>query len=398
MGNSIYLDYAATTPIDPEIVESMLRYMGPDGVFGNSASNTHHFGLKAREAVERARDELASLINAEPNEVIWTSGATESVNLAIKGIADLYGSRGSHIVTSLLEHKAVLDSCRYLEQRGFHVTYLRPDSNGLISSEQVEEVLRPETILVSLMHVNNEIGTVTDINSIASVTSKHGIPLHIDAAQSIARLKLDMQTTKADLVSMSGHKMYGPKGIGALYVRRSPRLRIQSQIHGGGHEQGLRSGTLATHQIVGMGEAARLIRKHRNIETAQIKMMSNRLLSQIKKIERISFNGNQSHTVPGIVNVSFACVESESLIMMLDDIAISTGSACTSASVEPSHVLTSLGLDEDTVHSSIRISFGRFTTADEIDCAVTRLTDSVSDLRGISPNWITGSKRSEVVS
>ncbi len=383
----VYLDYAATTPVDPDIVEVMVRFLGPDGVFGNPASRSHQFGREAEEAVKKARQEVANLINAEPDEIIWTSGATESNNLAIKGIAHSCADHGNHIVTSALEHKSILDPCRYLEHQGFYVTYIKPNSDGLIVPEQVESSLRPDTILVSLMHVNNEIGSITDVKSIAEITRERGIPFHIDAAQSGARLILDMQNIQADLVSLSGHKMYGPKGIGALYRRRNPRTRLQAQIHGGGHEQGLRSGTLPTHQIVGMGEAARLTRKRYKTDSTKVELLSDRLLNRLKTIGRVSISGNRMYCVPGIINVSFAFVDSESLIMMLKDIAVSTGSACTSASIEPSHVLVALGLDEELAHCSLRLSIGRFTTSEDIDHAAQLITDSVHELRSISPLW-----------
>ena len=383
----VYLDYAATTPVDPEIVEVMVHFLGPGGVFGNPASRSHQFGWEAEEAVKNARQEVANLINAEPDEIIWTSGATESNNLAIKGLAYSCAGHGNHIITSALEHKSILDSCRYLEQQGFCVTYIKPDSDGLITPQQVEATFRPDTVLVSLMHVNNEIGSITDVKSIAEITRERGIPFHIDAAQSGARLVLDMQNIQADLVSLSGHKMYGPKGIGALYRRRNPRTRLQAQIHGGGHEQGLRSGTLPTHQIVGMGEAARLTKKRFKTDSTKVEFLSDRLLERLKMIEQVSINGNRMYCVPGIVNASFAFVDSESLIMMLKDIAVSTGSACTSASMEPSHVLMALGLDEELAHCSLRLSMGRFTTSEEIDHAAQLITDSVRELRSISPLW-----------
>ena len=313
----------------------------------------------------------------------------ESDNLAIKGVAQAYADQGQHIVTSEIEHKAVLDSCRHLEEQGFDVTYIRPDASGLIDPEQVEAALRPDTILVSLMHVNNEIGTINNVGSISEITREHEIPFHVDAAQSTARLTLDMQIIQADLVSFSGHKMYGPKGVGALYVRRNPRTRLQAQIHGGGHERGMRSGTLPTHQIVGMGEAARIAKERQESDSAKVELLSKRLLSRLGQIEQVSVNGKRLHCVPGIVNVSFAFVESESLIMLLKgNIAVSTGSACTSASIEPSHVLIALGLDEETAHSSLRISIGRFTTCEEVDYAAEQIASAVHELRDISPSWV----------
>ena len=328
MKNEVYLDYAATTPVDPVVVQMMLPYLGPDGVFGNPSSRTHRFGQQASDAVEWSRQQLAYLINAEPDEIIWTSGATESDNLAIKGAAQFHASRGNHIITSAIEHKAVLDSCSYLGNHGFDITYLKPNSDGLITPEQVISELRPETILVSLMHVNNEIGTITDIETISEITRDRNILFHTDAAQSAARLALDMQTTKADLVSLSGHKMYGPKGIGALYVRRNPRAQLQAQIHGGGHERGIRSGTLPTHQVVGMGEAARLVATKREVDSIRINALSEDLLQSLREIELVTANGDRNHCVDGIINVSIPFVESESLMMMVTDVAVSNGSAC----------------------------------------------------------------------
>ena len=364
-----------------------MRYLGPDGVFGNPSSRSHRFGWDAEEAVEEARLHLADLISSDPDEIVWTSGATESNNLAIKGVAYSYADRGNHIVTSVLEHKAVLDSCQYLEHQGFDVTYINPDSGGLITPERVKAALRPNTILVSLMHVNNEIGSITDVKSIGEITRERNIVFHMDAAQSTARLNLDMQSIKADVVSISGHKMYGPKGIGALYVRRRPRTRIQAQMHGGGHEGGMRSGTLPTHQIVGMGAAARLVQNRMEADMTRAKFLSERLINHLQDIELIRLNGNRLYCVPDIVNVCFPFVEAESLIMMLKDVAVSTGSACTSASIEPSHVLMGLGLDEDSAHSSLRFSIGRFTTTKEIDYVASQVAQAVSELRKLSLTW-----------
>ena len=383
----IYLDYAATTPTDPAVVGVMIRYLGPDGVFGNPASRFHSFGREAEEAVEQARVHVAELINAEPREIVWTSGATESDNLAIKGAAAAHADRGAHIVTSTIEHKAVLDSCLHLERNGFEVTRLTPGADGLITPKLVESALRDDTILLSLMHVNNEIGTITDIETIGRMTRDRGIPFHVDAAQSAARLPLDMQRQCADFVSLSGHKMYGPKGVGALYVRRRPRAGLQPQIHGGGHERGLRSGTLPTHQIAGMGEAAHLIAKRSNDDATHTANLGRRFLDRLQCVEQLSINGNRTHCVPGIVNLSFASVESESLMVALPDVAFSTGSACMSARVEPSYVLRALGLDDDSAHSSLRFSIGRFTTVKEIDYAAERILDAVAELRSLSSAW-----------
>ena len=389
MTREVYLDYAATTPVDPRVVEKMVRFLGPDGVFGNPSSALHRQGQEANNAVQHSRQLVADLINAESDEIIWTSGATESDNLAIKGVAQLYADRGRHIVTSEIEHKAVLDSCLYLEGMGFEVTYIKPNSDGLVTPGQVETAIRSDTILVSLMHVNNEIGTITDIESISKITKDRDVFFHTDAAQSAARLPLDMKTIPADLVSLSGHKMYGPKGIGALYVRRNPHVRLQPQIHGGGHERGIRSGTLPTHQIVGMGEAARLVTDRRAEDNARIRTLSQDLLHRLMKIEQVSVNGNREYCIDAIVNVSIDSVESESLMMLLTNIAMSNGSACTSASLEPSHVLTALGMDEETAHSSLRFSIGRFTTLEEIHQSTKQIAEAIYELRRLSPHWTT---------
>ena len=387
MKTPVYMDYAATTPTDPAVVAVMTRYLGPDGVFGNPASRLHRFGQDAEEAVEQARLHVADLINADPREIVWTSGATESDNLAIKGSVAARGQRCGHIVTSAIEHKAVLDCCLHLERHGYEVTRIEPKADGLITPELVESALRDDTILVSLMHVNNEIGTITDIEAIGRLVRNRGIPFHVDAAQSVARVRLDMERQYADFVSLSAHKMYGPKGVGALYVRRRPRARLEPQIHGGGHERGLRSGTLPTHQIAGMGEAARLIAKRRSQDVARARQLETRFLERLRSVERVSINGDRRHCVPGIVNLSFPCVESESLIVALPDIGFSTGSACTSARVEPSHVLRALGLDDDSAHSSVRFSFGRFTRPHEVDYAANRIRDAVTELRSLSGEW-----------
>ena len=365
----------------------MTRHLGLDGIFGNPSSRSHVFGREAADAVEVARDQVASLIHAEPSEIIWTSGATESINLAIKGVAGKTTNRGNHVVTSCLEHTAVLDACDQLTREGYKITYLSPDAEGLISPASVEEALREDTVLVSLMHVNNEVGTITNIETISELTRRRGIAFHVDAVQSAARLSLDMGTLQADLLSLSAHKMYGPKGVGALYVRSRPRIQVKPQMHGGGHERGLRAGTLPTHQLVGMGEAARLVRERIHSDVAAVSCLDSRLLGHLAGIEYSFLNGNQAHRAPGIVNVAFSCVESESLMMALKHVAVSSGSACTSSRVESSYVLKALGLDEDLASCSIRLSFGRYTTEQEIDFTAACLRRTIDALRQLSPNW-----------
>jgi cysteine desulfurase len=387
MQKPIYFDYLATTPVDPRVVEKMVHCLSIEGNFGNPASRSHLYGWKAEEAVENARRQVADLINADPREIVWTSGATESDNLAIKGVAHFYAKKGKHIVTSKIEHKAVLDTCRQLEREGYEVTYLNPDSKGLISPEAVANALRDDTILVSIMHANNEIGTVNDIAGIGEVTRNAGVLFHVDAAQSAGKIAIDMEQMKVDLLSMSGHKMYGPKGIGALYVRRKPRVRLEAQMHGGGHERGMRSGTLATHQIVGMGEAAQLAREGMAEEAVRLNALRQRFWDGISDIEEVHINGDNVHRLPGALNVSIAFVEGESLIMSLKDLAVSSGSACTSASLEPSYVLRALGLNDELAHSSLRFSFGRFTTEADVDTAVAQLRTAVEKLRELSPLW-----------
>lgn len=382
-GRPVYLDYAATTPVDPEIIESMTEYLGPDGVFGNSASRVHWFGQRAWEAVKRARDQVAALLNAEPSEIVWTSGATESINLAIKGVALGHASRGKHLLVSCMEHKAVLDTCIELERTGFEVTRLNPDAHGLITVDRVREALRDDTILVSLMHANNEVGTITDIRSIGELTESAGVAFHVDATQTVGRLSFDMREIKADLVSFSGHKIYGPKGVGVLYVRRQGRrFRVQPQIHGGGHQEGLRAGTLATHQIVGMGEAARIIKIRRTADLRSTQGLEKRLLARLAEVRNVYINGNQEHRVPGIASISFPGVASDSLLLLLrQHVAISSGSACTTATRQPSHVLQALRLPQDHARSAVRISIGRFTTRAEIDFASHRICAAVVELR-----------------
>ncbi|NVK00437.1 MAG: IscS subfamily cysteine desulfurase [Oceanospirillaceae bacterium] len=383
----IYMDYSASTPVDPRVAEKMMACLTPDGNFGNPASRSHLFGWKAEEAVETARRQVADLIGADPREIVWTSGATESDNLAIKGVAHFYHKKGKHIITSKIEHKAVLDATRQLEREGYEVTYLTPGSDGLITPQMVADAMREDTILVSLMHINNEIGTVTDIAAIGELTRKHGVLFHVDAAQSAGKIPLDMNEMKVDLLSLCAHKIYGPKGVGALYVRRKPRVRIEAQIHGGGHERGMRSGTLATHQIVGMGEAFRIAKEEMDSEKQRLISLRDRFWSQIKDMEEVYVNGSFEERYPGNLNVSFAFVEGESLLMSLKDLAVSSGSACTSASLEPSYVLRALGLNDEMAHSSIRFSFGRFTTEEEVDYAAAQVRTAVEKLRELSPLW-----------
>ena len=387
MQKPIYFDYLATTPVDPRVVEKMVHCLSMEGNFGNPASRSHLYGWKAEEAVENARRQVADLIGADPREIVWTSGATESDNLAIKGVAHFYQKKGKHIVTSKIEHKAVLDTCRQLEREGFEVTYLDPDSHGLITPGAVADALREDTVLVSIMHANNEIGTVNDIAAIGEVTREAGVLFHVDAAQSAGKMDIDLKEMKVDLLSMSGHKMYGPKGIGALYVRRKPRVRLEAQMHGGGHERGMRSGTLATHQIVGMGEAAQIAKEGMAEEAVRLQALRQRFWDGIKDIEEVHVNGDMDQRLPGAINVSIAFVEGESLIMSLKDLAISSGSACTSASLEPSYVLRALGLNDELAHSSLRFSFGRFTTEEDVDVAVEQLRGAVGKLRELSPLW-----------
>ncbi|MED5311142.1 MAG: IscS subfamily cysteine desulfurase [Pseudomonadota bacterium] len=383
----IYLDYSSTNPVDPRVASKMMECLTLDGNFGNPASRSHMSGWKAEEAVETARRQVADLINCDPREIIWTSGATESDNLAIKGAAQFYQDKGRHLVTSAIEHKAVLDSCQQLEREGFSVTYLTPDSRGMISPEQVAAVIRPDTTLVSLMHVNNEIGVVSDIRAIGEVTRQHGVLLHVDAAQSAGKVAIDLSQMQIDLMSLTAHKIYGPKGIGALYVRRQPKVRIKPQVHGGGHEQGMRSGTLPTHQIVGMGEAFALAMNEMAAENARILALRNRLLNGLTAIPAMSVNGDLEQRVPGNLNVSFGYVEGESLMLALRDLEISSGSACTSASLEPSYVLHALGLSDELAHSSVRITVGRFSTEEEVDYAVTIIKKAVAKLREGSAQW-----------
>jgi cysteine desulfurase len=385
MQKPIYFDYLATTPVDPRVAEKMMECLSIEGNFGNAASRSHLYGWKAEEAVESARRQVADLINADPREVVWTSGATESDNLALKGVAHFYQGKGKHIVTSKIEHKAVLDSCGQLEREGFEVTYLDPNSDGLTTPESVAGALRDDTILVSIMHANNEIGTVNDIAGIGEVTRNAGVLFHVDAAQSAAKIVIDMAQMKVDLMSFSAHKMYGPKGIGALYVRRNPRVHLEAQMHGGGHERGMRSGTLATHQIVGMGEAARIGAQEMASEAMRLIALRQRFWDGISDIDEVHINGDREARLPGAMNVRIAFVEGESLIMSLKGVAVSSGSACTSASLEPSYVLRALGLSDELAHSSLRFSFGRFTSEQDVDSAVEQLRHAVEKLRELSP-------------
>ena len=381
----IYMDYSATTPIDPRVADKMIPYLREQ--FGNPASRSHMYGWTAEKAVEEAREQVAALVNADSREIIWTSGATESNNLAIKGAAHFYKTKGKHIITVKTEHKAVLDTVRELEREGFEATYLQPQDNGLITLQQLEEAIRPDTILVSVMLVNNEIGVIQPIDEIGELCRKKGIIFHSDAAQATGKLPIDLQKTKVDLMSFSAHKTYGPKGIGALYVRRKPRVRIEAQMHGGGHERGLRSGTLATHQIVGMGEAFRIAREEMETELARIKALRDRLAKGLTEMEEVYVNGDMEHRVPHNLNVSFNYVEGESLIMAIKDIAVSSGSACTSASLEPSYVLRALGRSDELAHSSIRFTIGRFTTEEDIDFTINLIKEKVAKLRELSPLW-----------
>jgi cysteine desulfurase len=385
--STIYLDYASTTPVDPRVASKMMEFLTPEGEFGNPASRSHRFGWKADEAVEEARSHVANLVNCDPREVVWTSGATEADNLAIKGVARFYKSKGNHIITSKIEHKAVLDPCRQLEREGFEITYLDPDDKGVISPEAVKAAIKNSTILVSIMHINNELGTVNDISKIGDVTRDKGIFFHVDAAQSTGKVNIDLEKMSVDLMSFSAHKTYGPKGVGALYVRRKPRVRLEALIHGGGHERGMRSGTLATHQIVGMGEAFRLASKEMGEDHKKISKYHEKFLDKVKEIDHVYINGDLNNKVPNILNVSFNFVEGESLIMGLKDIAVSSGSACTSASLEPSYVLRALGRKDELAHSSIRFSFGRFTSDDDVNNTLDILGNVVHRLRELSPLW-----------
>ena len=383
----IYMDYSATTPVDERVAEKMCSCLTRQGLFGNPASRSHEYGWKAEAAVEQARADVAQLINANPKEIIWTSGATESDNLAIKGAAHFYQKKGKHIVTLKTEHKAVLDTCRQLEREGYEVTYLDPEPNGLLDLEKFEAALRDDTVVVSIMHVNNEIGVIQDIAAIGEICRDRKIIFHVDAAQSAGKVEIDAEKLKVDLMSFSAHKVYGPKGIGVLYVRRKPRVRLEAQMHGGGHERGLRSGTLPTHQIVGMGEAFRIAGEEMDADNARIRLLRDRLWNSLSDMEEVYLNGDMDQRIAGNLNVSFNFVEGESLIMALKDMAVSSGSACTSSSLEPSYVLRAIGRNDELAHSSIRFTTGRFTTEEEIDYVASLLREKVNKLRELSPLW-----------
>ena len=387
MSSPIYLDYSATTPVDQRVADKMCHYLTMDGNFGNPASRSHKYGWDAETAVEQARADVAALINADAKEIVWTSGATESDNLAIKGAAHFYSKRGKHIITSKTEHKAVLDTCRQLEREGFEVTYLDPEEDGLMDLAKLEAAIRDDTIIVSIMHVNNEIGVIQDIAAIGELCRARKIIFHVDGAQSAGKIEVDLQKLKVDLMSFSAHKVYGPKGIGALYVRRKPRVRIEAQMHGGGHERGMRSGTLATHQIVGMGEAFRIAKEEMDSETIRIRALRDRLLKGLEDMEELYVNGNLEQRVVHNLNLSFNYVEGESLLMAIDTLAVSSGSACTSASLEPSYVLRAIGRNDELAHSSIRFSIGRFTTEEDVDYTIKLLREKVDKLRLLSPLW-----------
>jgi cysteine desulfurase len=381
------MDYSATTPVDVRVAKKMAECLTMEGNFGNAASRSHYYGWQAEKAIDTARNQVASLVGADPREIVWTSGATESDNLAIKGIAHFYHKRGKHIITLKTEHKAVLDTCRQLEREGFEVTYLDPMANGLLDLDVFKEALREDTILVSIMHVNNEVGVIQDIQAIGDICRANKTFFHVDAAQSAGKVAIDLGSLPVDLMSFSAHKIYGPKGMGALYVRRKPRVRIEAQMHGGGHERGMRSGTLATHQIVGMGEAFSIAEAEMAEENIKIEKLRDRLLAGFADMEEVVINGDMESRIPGNLNISFNYVEGESLMMAISDVAVSSGSACTSASLEPSYVLRALGLSDELAHSSIRFTIGRYTTENEVDEAVTLVREKVQKLRDLSPLW-----------
>ena len=382
-----YLDYSSTTPVDKRVADEMVKFLTVEGDFGNPASRSHQFGWKAEEAVEKARMQVAELVNCDPREIVWTSGATEAINLGLKGAARFYSKKGKHVLTSKIEHKAVLDTCRELEREGFEVTYLDPDAEGIIQPEVVEANIRPDTVIAAFMHVNNEIGTINDIGAIGAITRAKGVLFFSDAAQSASKVPIDLQEWPVDLMSFSAHKAYGPKGVGALFVRRKPRVRLEAQMHGGGHERGMRSGTLPTHQIVGMGAAFAIAKAETEAEAKRLLGLRQRFWDQIKDIEELHVNGSMEQRVPGSLNVSFNYVEGESLLMALPHIAVSSGSACTSASLEPSYVLRALGVNDELAHSSIRFTFGRYTTEEQVDKAAHEVRTAVEKLRDLSPLW-----------
>ena len=387
MTTPIYMDYSATTPVDTRVAKKMMQYLTMDGDFGNPASNSHYYGWQADEAVKKARQQVADLIGADSKEIVWTSGATESNNLAIKGIAHFYHKKGKHIITLKTEHKAVLDTCRQLEREGYEVDYLDPMPNGLLDINVLKAAMREDTILVSIMHVNNEIGVIQDIETIGNLCRENKIFFHVDAAQSAGKVAIDLSVLPVDLMSFSAHKIYGPKGMGALYVQRKPRIRLEAQMHGGGHERGMRSGTLATHQIVGMGEAFAIANAEMLEENIKIRTLRDRLLAGFDGMEEVVINGDMESRIPGNLNISFNYVEGESLMMAISDIAVSSGSACTSASLEPSYVLRALGLSDELAHSSIRFTIGRYTTEQDVDKAIDLVRDKVQKLRDLSPLW-----------
>ena len=387
MTTPTYMDYSATTPVDERVAAIMMKYLTMDGDFGNPASNSHYYGWQADEAVKKARKQVADLISADPREIVFTSGATESDNLAIKGVAHFYKKKGNHIITLKTEHKAVLDTCRQLEREGFEITYLDPMPNGLLDLQVLKDAIRKETILVSIMHVNNEIGVIQDIETIGKLCREHKVFFHVDAAQSAGKVAIDVSELPVDLMSFSAHKIYGPKGIGALFVRRKPRIRLEAQMHGGGHERGMRSGTLATHQIAGMGEAFAIAQAEMAEENKRITALRDRLLAGFVDMEEVQVNGDLVHRIPGNLNISFNYVEGESLMMAINEIAVSSGSACTSASLEPSYVLRALGLNDELAHSSIRFSIGRYTTEADIDKAIILVREKEEKLRDLSPLW-----------
>ncbi len=383
----IYFDYSATTPVDERVAEKMTQYLTKDGIYGNPASNSHQFGWESGDAVDDARQQVADLVNADPREIVWTSGATESDNLAIKGAAHFNKRRGKHIITMKTEHKAVLDTCRQLEREGYEVTYLDPKDDGLLDIKTLEDAIRDDTTIVSIMHVNNEIGVIQDIAAIGEICRNKRIIFHVDAAQSAGKVPIDLAELKVDLMSFSAHKIYGPKGIGALYVQRKPRVRIEAEMHGGGHERGMRSGTLPTHQIVGMGEAFRIAKEGMVAENARLLTLRTRLYEGFKDMEEVYVNGDLERRVAGNLNISFNYVEGESLMMAVKELAVSSGSACTSSSLEPSYVLRAIGRDDELAHSSLRFTIGRYTTAEEVDYAIDKTRDAVEKLRDLSPLW-----------